>query len=69
MDLAGVKAIQLALDELGIAMILVDDPHYMFTYHQRTLYEKATKVLNKERERLNGDSSSTESAGEVQLQA
>jgi hypothetical protein len=69
MTLEDVKTIQLALDELGIAMLIVDDPNYLFTLHQRRLYEKATHVLNNERERLNGHGSEATSAGKIQLQA
>lgn len=47
---ADVEAIQAALDELGIAMVIGVE---CWTLHQRRLYERATRILNKERERLN----------------
>ncbi len=51
MTIDDVEDIQKALTELGIAMVLGVE---QWTLHQRRLYERATSVLNIERERLNG---------------
>ena len=50
MTIDDVEDIQKALTELGIAMVLGVE---QWTLHQRRLYEKATSVLNQERERIN----------------
>lgn len=54
MTIDDVEDIQKALTELGIAMVLGVE---QWTLHQRRLYEKATSVLNQERERINGNRS------------
>ena len=54
MTIDDVEDIQKALTELGLAMVLGVE---QWTLHQRRLYEKATSVLNQERERINGNRS------------
>lgn len=55
MTLSDVDKIQLALDELGLALIRPASEEFMWTLHQRKLYEQATQTLNQERTRLRGN--------------
>lgn len=51
MTLDDVKTIQAALTELGIAIIRDPSEEYMWTLHQRRVYEAATQILKREREK------------------
>lgn len=57
MTLHDVDKIQLALDELGMALIRDTNEEFVWTLHQRKLYETATQTLNEERMRLSGNGS------------